>query len=101
VTLTADERKARKREEAELRKKLSPFRKRQASLEAEMEKLQAKLGEVEQALADPGIYDDSNKERLKTLLGQQAELKRQQEVAEADWLEVSETVEEMEAALLG
>ena len=101
VTLTADERKARKREEAELRKKLSPFRKRQASLEAEMEKLQAKLGEVEQALADPGIYDDSNKERLKTLLGQQAELKQQQEVAEADWLEVSETVEEMEAALLG
>ncbi|XKH02487.1 ATP-binding cassette domain-containing protein [Marinobacter nauticus] len=101
VTLTADERKARKREEAELRKKLSPFRKRQASLEAEMEKLQAKLGEVEQALADPTIYDDSNKERLKTLLGQQAELKRQQEVVEGDWLEVSETVEEMEAALLG
>jgi len=101
ATLTADERKARKREEAELRKKLSPFRKRQASLEAEMEKLQAKLGEVEQALADPGIYDDSNKERLKTLLGQQAELKRQQEIVEGDWLEVSETVEEMEAALLG
>ncbi|KXS53453.1 MAG: potassium ABC transporter ATP-binding protein [Marinobacter sp. T13-3] len=101
VTLTADERKARKREEAELRKKLSPFRKRQAGLEAEMEKLQAKLGEVEQALADPAIYDDSNKERLKTLLGQQAELKRQQEVVEGDWLEVSETVEEMEAALLG
>jgi ATP-binding cassette subfamily F protein 3 len=101
VTQTADERKARKREEAELRKKLSPYRKRQARLEAEMEKLQASLGEVEQALADPGIYDDSNKERLKTLLGQQAELKRQQEVVEGDWLEVSETVEEMEAALLG
>ena len=101
ATLTADERKARKREEAAMRKKLSPFRKQQVSLETQMEKLQGKLGEVEQALADPALYEEASKIRLKELLGEQAGLKRQLEDAEGEWLDVSETVEEMEARLSG
>jgi ATP-binding cassette subfamily F protein 3 len=36
---------------------------------------------------------------LKELLGEQASLKQQLETTEGQWLEVSETVEEMEAAL--
>jgi ATP-binding cassette subfamily F protein 3 len=99
ATLTADERKARKREEAAMRKKLSPFRKQQASLETQMEKLQKKLGEVERALADPVLYEESSKIRLKELLGEQAGLKRKLEDAESEWLDVSETVEDMEARL--
>ncbi|MDR9425735.1 MAG: ABC transporter ATP-binding protein, partial [Marinobacter sp.] len=101
ATLTADERKARKREEAAMRKKLSPFRKQQASLETQMEKLQEKLSRIEQALADPGLYEDASKIRLKELLGEQAELKGQLEETEINWLDVSETVEEMEAELSG
>jgi len=99
ATLTADERKARKREEAAMRKKLSPFRKQQVSLETQMEKLQKKLGEVERALADPVLYEESSKIRLKELLGEQAGLKRKLEDAESEWLDVSETVEDMEARL--
>ncbi|NWO05395.1 MAG: ATP-binding cassette domain-containing protein [Alteromonadaceae bacterium] len=99
TALSADERKARKRREAELRKQLSPFRKQQAALEKDMDRLQADLAEVEQRLAEPDLYQDSQKNRLKELLGEQASLKQQLETTEGQWLEVSETVEEMEAAL--
>jgi len=101
ATLTADERKARKRQEAELRQKLSPWRKKQGTLETRMEQLQQQLATVEQNLADPGLYDDQQKVRLKELLAEQTELKRELEDVEAEWLEVSETVENLEAELAG
>ena len=99
--LTADERKARKRQEAELRQKLSPWRKKQVSLEARMDQLQQQLAGVEASLGDPAVYEDSGKVRLKTLLAEQTELKRALEETEGEWLEVSETVENLEAELAG
>lgn len=96
VAESADDRKARKRAEAALRQKLSPFRKRQESLEGSLESLQHQLSEVEQGLADPTLYEDGGKARLQRLLGEQAELKRRLAKLEAEWLEVSETVENLE-----
>ena len=101
TALTADERKARKRQEAELRQKLSPWRKKQGNLEARMEQLQQELAGVEQELSDPAIYDDSAKVKLKELLAQQTGLKRELDDVEAEWLDVSETVENLEAELAG
>ena len=101
TALTADERKARKRQEAELRQILSPWRKKQGNLEARMEQLQQELAGVEQELSDPAIYDDSAKVKLKELLAQQTGLKRELDDVEAEWLEVSETVENLEAELAG
>jgi len=101
TALTADERKARKRQEAELRQKLSPWRKKQGNLEARMEQLQQELAGVEQQLSDPAIYDDSAKVKLKELLAQQTGLKRELDDVEAEWLDVSETVENLEAELAG
>ncbi|WP_029654383.1 ATP-binding cassette domain-containing protein [Marinobacter daepoensis] len=98
-TLTAEERKARKRQEAELRQKLSPWRKKQAALEAKMEQLQQKLGAVEHSLSDPEMYSDGQKLQLKALLAEQTELKRELGAAEAEWLDVSEAVENLEAEL--
>ncbi|MBY6032970.1 ATP-binding cassette domain-containing protein [Marinobacter daepoensis] len=98
-TLTAEERKARKRQEAELRQKLSPWRKKQAALEAKMEQLQQKLGAVEHSLSDPEMYSDGQKLQLKAMLAEQTELKRELEAAEAEWLDVSEAVENLEAEL--
>ena len=101
TALTADERKARKRQEAELRQKLSPWRKKQGNLETRMEQLQQELAGVEQQLSDPAIYDDGAKVKLKELLAQQTGLKRELDDVEAEWLEVSETVENLEAELAG
>ncbi|MDC0661311.1 ATP-binding cassette domain-containing protein [Marinobacter sp. SS21] len=97
--LSADERKARKRAEAALRQQLSPFRKRQTALERDMETIQQALTELEQALAEPDLYEVASKDRLKSLLASQAEHRSQLEAVEMEWLEVSETVESMAANL--
>ena len=96
---SAEDRKARKRAEAALRQKLSPFRKRQTALEKQMESLHETLTNLESELADPGLYSDGSKSRLKELMGKQSKAKGQLEDIEAEWLDVSETVETMEAEL--
>jgi len=96
---SAEDRKTRKRAEAALRQKLSPFRKRQVALEKQMESLNETLSGLESELADPGLYGDESKNRLKDLLGKQAEAKARLNDVEAEWLDVSETVEAMEAEL--
>src|SRR5690554_5515724 len=98
---SADDRKARKRAEAALRQKLSPYRKQQATLEKQMETLHETLNDLESELADPALYSDESKGRLKDLLGKQSAAKGQLEEFEAQWLEVSETVETMEDELAG
>ncbi len=95
----ADDRKARKRAEAALRQKLSPYRKQQSSLERDMEQLQGQLTKLEQQLTSPDLYSEDGKDRLKTLLADQAAAKARLEEVEADWLEVSETVEHLESEL--
>ncbi len=94
---SADDRKTRKRAEADRRKKLSPYRKRQSNLESTMEALQKEVAAVEDALAFPDVYDDSNRARLRDLLGQQADLKRRLSEAEDEWMAVVEQIEELES----
>ncbi|MGO1462980.1 MAG: ATP-binding cassette domain-containing protein [Marinobacter sp.] len=96
---SAEDRKARKRAEAALRQKLSPYRKKQVALEKKMESLQDVLSGLEAQLADPALYSDESRNQLKELMGKQAEAKATLEDAEAEWLDVSETVETMEAGL--
>jgi len=46
-------------------------------------------------LADPEIYDDSNKETLKQCLSKQAEVKKILVALEENWLETQEQIENM------
>ncbi|MBK1873965.1 ATP-binding cassette domain-containing protein [Marinobacter sp. 1-3A] len=98
---SADDRKARKRAEAALRQKLSPYRKRQTALEKQMDSLNEVLSNLEAELAGPAVYSDASKARLKELLAKQSDAKGKLEDTEAEWLEVSETVEAMEEELGG
>ncbi|MBC7192054.1 ATP-binding cassette domain-containing protein [Marinobacter sp.] len=95
----AEDRKARKRVEAELRQRLSPYRKQQKKLETEMDLLQQKLLTLEEQLADPALYGEGHGARLKELLAEQGQAQRRLDDVEADWLAVSETVESLEAEL--
>ncbi|MFL6618882.1 MAG: ABC transporter ATP-binding protein, partial [Povalibacter sp.] len=90
---TAEQKKQRKREEAEQRNRLSGLRSQIAKLEKEMEKLQKELTVIELALADPSIYQDKSKLQLLQLLESQTALKRKLETAESAWLEHSEKLE--------
>ncbi len=69
--------------------------------EKQMEALHETLKGLESELADPGVYGDGSKSRLKEILGRQAEAKVRLEGIEAEWLDVSETVETMEEELAG
>ena len=95
----AEDREARKRAEAAIRQKLSPYRKQQGALEKEMDQLQSTLVTLEQSLSEPELYADQGKQKLKELLGQQAAAKSRLAEVEAEWLEISETVESLEAEL--
>jgi len=96
---SADDRKARKRAEAAVRQKISPFRKQQATLEKQMDNMQAALAEMDAELTNPALYGDSGKQQLKTLLGRQATARQKMAAVEVQWLDVSETVEALEAEL--
>lgn len=96
---SAEDRKARKRAEAAIRQKLSPYRKQQGALEKEMDRLQSTLVTLEQDLSNPDLYADQGKQMLKELLGKQAASKSRLAEVEAEWLEISETVESLEAEL--
>lgn len=98
-SLSAAEKKEQKRLEAEKRKKLSPLKKQLEKLEKALDKYQSELAEVETALADPAIYEDSRKDELKTLLQQQADLKRNAEETEEQWMEQQEALETLEEEL--
>lgn len=95
----ADDRKARKRAEAALRQKMSPYRKCQQQLEARMAELQKQLAALEDTLGDAGLYEAARKEELKVALGKQAQAKGDLESVEMEWLDVSETLESLEGEL--
>lgn len=75
------------------RQKLQPLRNKVKKAEQQMDKLQDKLAKVEEQLADGSLYEDSAKEKLKTLLLDQAALKSELEQTELDWFEASEALE--------
>lgn len=94
---TAEQKKQRKREEAEKRNRLSGLRAEIARIEKEVEKLQSERLAVEAALATPDIYLEESRPRLRQLLDSQTRIKRQLDAAESAWLENTEKLEKEEA----
>ncbi|WP_250655699.1 ATP-binding cassette domain-containing protein [Alkalimarinus coralli] len=94
---SSEDKKERKRLAAELRKRISPLRKQLEKDEKSIDRLHVALEEIETQLADPDIYTDAQKDRLKQLLQQQAENKTELESVELSWCELSEQIEALQA----
>ena len=62
-----------------------------------MEKLNAEKATLETALADPGLYAEAQKAKLRDALARQATLARELESAEERWLELQEEIEAINA----
>jgi ATP-binding cassette subfamily F protein 3 len=101
VEHSAGARKERKRAEAERRRQLQPLRKAVEQYEKMLEQLTGKQHILETALADPGLYESGQKDKLKQLLADQSQLTRQQQQTEEAWLEACEALECAETALSG
>ncbi|MBM7455702.1 ATP-binding cassette subfamily F protein 3 [Oceanisphaera litoralis] len=95
---SAQNRKAEKRRQAELRQQTQPLRKAITRLEQQMEQCQQQLADIEQRLADPDIYAAEQKADLQQLLKSQIPLQQKLAEAEAEWLELQEQLEELEQA---
>ncbi|MFC4309891.1 ATP-binding cassette domain-containing protein [Steroidobacter flavus] len=93
AVLSAEQKKQRKREEAERRNRLSPLKADIARLEKQLAKLEQERTTVEAALAEPDIYSPSSKQKLQDLLQKQTQLKRDISTVETDWLTASEKLE--------
>lgn len=92
---SAQQRKERKRLEAEQRQKLAPLRKQLAKLEKQIDQFQEQLEELETLLADTTLYEDAAKERLKQTLQQQARIEKQMAETEEAWMQASEELEQL------
>jgi len=93
---TAEQRKVRKREEAERRKQLQPLKKALSKAEDQLEKLQAEQQQLEQQLADNDLYAAENKDKLAGLLTRKGEVDGQVEDAELAWLRAMDALESCE-----
>ncbi|MGM0637146.1 MAG: ATP-binding cassette domain-containing protein [Pseudomonadota bacterium] len=97
-----EDRKASRRAAAELREKLRPLKQSRDRAEQAMERVQAELAKVEEALGDAELYTDpGRKEELTATLARQGELKSRLDGLEAEWLAAEEELEAMEAELSG
>jgi ATP-binding cassette subfamily F protein 3 len=86
-------REQRKRDAADQRNKIAPLKAELTKLDKQLAQLQQQLASVEAKLAAPDIYDAASKARLKELLEQQTQLKRDIDKVESIWLETTETLE--------
>jgi len=96
---SAAARRERKQLEAENRRLLQPLRKKLKALEQELEQLGARQQMLEQQLAEPEIYSNEQKDKLKRLLAEKAEVDRSLAQREEAWLEAGEAVDVAEQNL--
>jgi ATP-binding cassette, subfamily F, member 3 len=96
----AVDRKQQRRLEAEARNRLSaqrrPIEQRLQALEAEMAQLSADKARLETLLADPNLYADPDRDRVKTCLLDQARIGGRLQVLEDAWLHLQEQLEALE-----
>ncbi|MGR8948168.1 MAG: ATP-binding cassette domain-containing protein [Gammaproteobacteria bacterium] len=92
--LSAQEKKALKRKQAQQRQRTSDLRKNISKLEKIVDEAQKELSEITDFLADNALYDPARKADLKRLLDKQANIKQKLFTAENDWMEQTEALEQ-------
>ncbi len=90
---SAAARKARKREQAERRKRLQPLRAQANELEQKINRLVTEKTELERLLGDPAFYKEEAKSKLQEMLRQQTRIVRALAETEEHWLRVCEHLE--------
>jgi len=84
------DKKEQRQQAAAKREQLAPLKKREKSLEREIDAINKQLKQIEERLGDASLYDEANKTLLKELLAQQGELKSSLAAREDDWLHIQE-----------
>jgi ATP-binding cassette subfamily F protein 3 len=90
-------RKDQRRQDAEKRQQLQPLKKKLQQLEKQIDTLGGKRDTINAKLADPEIYNEANKEKLKQLLREKGEVDQSLSETEEQWLELGEELEAAQA----
>jgi len=85
--------KEQRRSDNERRKQLKPLRDKVTKLEKQLEKLHAQKDNLAEQLADPSIYEASNKDALKQCTLEHGKLEQQCSEIEEHWMQTSEELE--------
>ncbi|OVZ60930.1 ABC transporter [Pigmentiphaga sp. NML030171] len=95
------DRKTQRRLEAESRQRLSTLRKpletRLRKLEEDMQKLEARKRELDQLIADPGLYEDARRDECRRVLAEHGDLQKRLGEIEEAWLGVQEELDAIQA----
>jgi ATP-binding cassette subfamily F protein 3 len=89
-------RKDQRKQDAERRQRLKPLLDAVKKATAAVDKYHQQQQQLEQQLADPAIYADSEKQRLKTVLEQKTQIDKALAQAESDWIIAEENLENAE-----
>ena len=92
------DKKAQRQVRAEQRQKLKPLRDKIRKAEKQIDRLQAALTEIENALSDTTLYEAENKEQLQALLKDQGVTRQQLDEQEEVWMLALEELETLESA---
>jgi ATP-binding cassette subfamily F protein 3 len=89
-------RREQRQQAAARRERLRPLRKRIEQTEREIGDTDAQLARLQTRLADPGLYDDSNRGELAATVKLEGELKARSAQLEESWLSDQQELEELE-----
>jgi ATP-binding cassette, subfamily F, member 3 len=95
---SAEDRKQRKREEAEKRNRLSPLRAEVARHEKTIAQLERERAAIDEQLLAPELYDARGSVKARELVQRQSDIRSKLEAAETAWLEAAERLERESAA---
>jgi ATP-binding cassette subfamily F protein 3 len=94
------DRKQQRRQEAELRQRIAAARKpleaKLAKVDAEIEKVRARLNALDALIADADLYSDARRTERQKVMSEHGELGKRMGDLEEDWLGLHEAIEEAE-----
>ncbi|MCK5354072.1 MAG: ATP-binding cassette domain-containing protein, partial [Methyloprofundus sp.] len=90
--------KEQRKLDAERRKKLKPLYDALKKADKNLERYHTQQKQLEEQLADTGLYDESNKARLKQVLQEKAQVDQDLEETELEWMDISEQLETSEVS---
>jgi ATP-binding cassette subfamily F protein 3 len=83
-----------------MREKLRPLRKQIEKYEKAVQAAQEQLDRIAEIMADSALYEADQREKLQSLLSDEAKWKKAQAESEEAWFEAQEELEEAEAQLI-
>lgn len=98
TSISKVDKEAQRKEAARQREMSRPIRKNIEKIESQIGKIQPRLVEIEESLADSALYEANRKDDLLKLMNEQTELKTKLEQAEEQMLELMMELETLESS---